>query len=160
MTYWMHHTRCKSTPRSTCDTPTISSYCWWQWMENHFLDPIWVFQVASDARGAHQCPSWFLKVHEWHLCQYDWHLCSCVPERYSGVVTFHNTHSIFADIIRAEIFKPNLSNSIPAPSHSFVCFRALPMILTFSGTFSPCSTCFPSTLPPITLFNNFRSYCV
>ena len=68
-------------------------------------------------------------------------------------VTFCNTHSNFADIIQAEIFEPNLSNSIPTPSYIFVHFRILPTILTLSGTFSPVSphsTCCPSTLPPIT----------
>ena len=34
-------------------------------------------------------------------------------------VTFRNTHPIFADIIRAEIFEPNLSNAIPDTSHIF-----------------------------------------
>ena len=34
---------------------------------------------------------------------------------------FHNTHSIFADIIQAEIFEPILSNAIPTPLHIFAC---------------------------------------
>ena len=52
-------------------------------------------------------------------------------EAYVQIVTFCNTHFIFADIIQAEIFKPKLSNSIPTPSHVFVHFRTLPMIPTF-----------------------------
>ena len=39
-------------------------------------------------------------------------------------VTFRNTHSIFADIIQAEIFEPNLSNAIPDTSHIFA--RSVP----------------------------------
>ena len=35
------------------------------------------------------------------------------------LVTFRNTHPIFADIIWAEIFEPNLSNAIPDTSHIF-----------------------------------------
>ena len=76
---------------------------------------------------------------------------------YCNTFTSRNTHSIFADIIHAEIFEPNLSSSIPAPLHIFACFH---MILTLTRTFSPCSMCFPLTLPPITSFNNSRSYCV
>ena len=78
----------------------------------------------------------------------------------TGCVMFCNTHSIFADIVQAEIFKPDLSNLIPNSSHIFACFRALPTILTFSGTFSPRSACYPSTLFPITSFSNSYSYCV
>ena len=48
-----------------------------------------------------------------------------------NTVTFCNTHSIFADIIQAEIFEPNLSNSIPDSLHIFVCFCALLAIPTF-----------------------------
>ena len=44
---------------------------------------------------------------------------------------FRNTHSIFADIIQAEIFEPNLSNLIPNSLHNFARFRALPAIPTF-----------------------------
>ena len=40
---------------------------------------------------------------------------------YATDVTFRNTHSIFADIIQAEIFEPNLSNAIPNTSHIFAC---------------------------------------
>ena len=75
-------------------------------------------------------------------------------------VMFHNTHSIFADIIQAEIFEPNLSNSITDSLHVFAHFHTLPVILTFLRTFGPCSTCFPSTLFPNTSFNNSHSYCV
>ena len=42
------------------------------------------------------------------------------------IVTFRSTHSNFADIIQAEIFKPDLSNSIPNPSLNFAYFRVLP----------------------------------
>ena len=80
--------------------------------------------------------------------------------RKGSSVMFCNTHSIFADIIQAEIFEPNLSNSIPDSLHIFTRFCALPAILTFSGTFSPHSTCYPSTLSPITSFNNSHSYCI
>ena len=47
-------------------------------------------------------------------------------------VTFHNTHSIFADIIQAEMFEPNLSNSIPNTSHISMHSCAIPAIPTFS----------------------------
>ena len=47
-------------------------------------------------------------------------------------VMFCNTHSICADIIWAEIFEPNLSNSIPDSSHIFMRFCALLAIPTFS----------------------------
>ena len=75
-------------------------------------------------------------------------------------VTFCNTHSIFADIIQAEIFERDLSNSIPNQLHIFMHFCALLMIPTFSGTFSPHSMHYPLTLPPNTLFNNSCFYCV
>ena len=48
-------------------------------------------------------------------------------------VTFHNTHSIFADLIWAEIFEPDLSNSIPTLSHIFTHFCTLLMIPIFLG---------------------------
>ena len=75
-------------------------------------------------------------------------------------VMFHNTHSIFADIIQAEIFEPNLSNSIPNLSHIFARFCTLPTIPTFSRTFGPHSARYPLTLFPITSFNNSCSYCI
>ena len=62
------------------------------------------------------------------------HCSSSIP------VMFHNTHSIFADIIWAEIFEPNLSNSIPDSSHVFMHFRALLAIPTFSEP-SVCILC-------------------
>ena len=46
-------------------------------------------------------------------------------------VTFHNTHSIFADIIQAEILEPDLSNSISNSLHNFTHFHVLPTIPTF-----------------------------
>ena len=49
---------------------------------------------------------------------------------------FHNTHSIFADIIWAEIFEPDLSNSIPTPLYIFAHFRALLTILTLQNLWS------------------------
>ena len=48
------------------------------------------------------------------------------------IVTFHNTHSNFADIIQAEIFEPEPSNLIPHPSHNFAHLCAFPHI---SGRF-------------------------
>ena len=48
-----------------------------------------------------------------------------------GHVTLGNTHSIFADIIWAEIFEPNLSNLIPDSSHVFAHFCAFLAIPTF-----------------------------
>ena len=56
-----------------------------------------------------------------------------------------NTHFIFADIIQAEIFEPNLSNSIPNSSHIFVHFRALLVIPTFlePSVRVPCTILWP-----------------
>ena len=58
---------------------------------------------------------------------------------------FHNTHSIFSDIIWAEIFEPNLSNSIPDSLHIFAHFHALPVIPTFSEplVYVPCAILWP-----------------
>ena len=78
---------------------------------------------------------------------------------YELSVMFHNTHSIFADIIWAEIFKPDLSNSIPAPLYIFPRFCTFLMFRHSPDSFRPCSACFLSTLPPITSFNDSRSYC-
>ena len=77
-----------------------------------------------------------------------------------NTVTFCNTHSIFADIIRAEIFKPDLSNLIPnlhTTSHASVHFR------WFQHSLEP-TVCIPCAIlwPCLQILrsNNLCSYCV
>ena len=78
-------------------------------------------------------PHVFLKphLHPWQLSPFP------------NLVVFHNTHSNVADIICAEIFEPNLSNSIPVSLYIFVCFCAL---LTFWHSPEPLD-CVPCAFP-------------
>ena len=73
-------------------------------------------------------------------------MCPCISSggyNKHDPVMFRNTHSIFADIIWAEIFEPNLSNLIPDLSHVFMRFHTLPVILTFLEPL----VCIPRAIP-------------